>query len=139
MSSTHRMRKWRNDNPDKARESARKLAQRFREKNPERHREFSLNWYRNNREKARTSLQLNHVKRTFKVGSEEAKRLITKRQKGCEVCGSQFGLNGIDHNHNTGQIRGVLCQGCNLALGGVRDSPDILRKLAIYLEASELI
>lgn len=42
----------------------------------------------------------------------------------------------VDHNHDTGQIRGILCDDCNKALGHARDSIDILRALASYLEGS---
>lgn len=52
----------------------------------------------------------------------------------CEVCGSDSTLS-IDHNHTTGKIRGVLCARCNHTLGHARDNPEILRALAIYLEA----
>lgn len=51
----------------------------------------------------------------------------------CEVCGSDDTLS-IDHNHDTGKIRGVLCARCNHTLGHARDNPEILRALAIYLE-----
>ena len=51
----------------------------------------------------------------------------------CEVCGSSDRLV-IDHNHATGEFRGVLCNGCNSALGLARDSADTLRKLADYLD-----
>ncbi len=40
----------------------------------------------------------------------------------------------IDHDHKTGEIRGVLCGGCNVALGSARDDPELLRNLAAYLE-----
>lgn len=40
----------------------------------------------------------------------------------------------LDHNHATGTIRGVLCHGCNLALGMVKDNPTTLRALAGYVE-----
>src|ERR1700688_5078254 len=40
----------------------------------------------------------------------------------------------VDHCHKTGKIRGLLCSGCNRALGGVHDVPDTLRRLADYLE-----
>ena len=58
-------------------------------------------------------------------------------QPGCDACGGPPEGKGrfhIDHDHETGVIRGVLCQGCNLALGHIRDSPERLRKLAGYLE-----
>lgn len=55
----------------------------------------------------------------------------------CEACGSRatHGRNfHLDHDHGTGKFRGWLCHGCNTALGGARDMPEILRKLATYLE-----
>ena len=40
----------------------------------------------------------------------------------------------IDHDHDTGKVRGLLCRCCNLALGYVKDCPTTLRGLALYLE-----
>lgn len=39
-----------------------------------------------------------------------------------------------DHCHQTGRLRGVLCNNCNAALGYAKDSPDLLRQMANYLE-----
>lgn len=51
----------------------------------------------------------------------------------CEVC-SKDCVTRYDHDHTTGRFRGWLCNGCNLALGNAYDNPEILRKLADYLE-----
>lgn len=56
----------------------------------------------------------------------------------CEACGipgtsHKYGLY-VDHCHKTEKFRGWLCQGCNSALGHVKDKPEVLRKLAEYLE-----
>lgn len=40
----------------------------------------------------------------------------------------------VDHDHNTGAIRGLLCNRCNLLLGKSADSPVLLRAAAAYLE-----
>lgn len=42
----------------------------------------------------------------------------------------------IDHCHTTGVVRGLLCSGCNKALGCAGDDPARLRALAVYLEVS---
>lgn len=39
-----------------------------------------------------------------------------------------------DHCHETGEVRMLLCAQCNIALGLVGDSPEILRDLAAYVE-----
>jgi len=50
----------------------------------------------------------------------------------CEICSSTVRV-AFDHNHNTGKFRGFLCYRCNLALGYVGDSEDILLRLVAYL------
>lgn len=40
----------------------------------------------------------------------------------------------VDHDHETGEVRGLLCSTCNLALGYVKDSVDLMRSLIAYLE-----
>lgn len=52
----------------------------------------------------------------------------------CEVCGADDIQLCIDHDHETGKVRGLLCDLCNKALGQARDDADILRGLADYIE-----
>ncbi len=60
--------------------------------------------------------------------------LLEAMQDGkCGSCGSTETLV-VDHNHNTGQVRGILCQNCNLALGQLHDDPSVARSLADYAE-----
>lgn len=40
----------------------------------------------------------------------------------------------VDHDHQTGQVRGLLCNHCNVAIGMVSDDAARLRQLAEYLE-----
>lgn len=51
----------------------------------------------------------------------------------CECCGDEAELV-IDHNHSTGEVRGMLCGPCNKALRFARDDPDRLRLLIKYLK-----
>jgi hypothetical protein len=59
------------------------------------------------------------------------------------VCAICKGINrsgrrlSIDHDHKTGEVRGLLCSQCNSAIGLARESLDILRKAVIYLEKHE--
>lgn len=60
----------------------------------------------------------------------------SKKPANCEVCGeAQTPKNmHFDHDHETGKFRGWLCTKCNTALGLANDSPELLLKLALYLE-----
>ena len=61
-----------------------------------------------------------------------------ERQEGCcAICKTEVALieSAIDHNHETGEFRGVLCKQCNRALGMFKDSPAVLRSALEYLDA----
>lgn len=61
----------------------------------------------------------------------------------CEGCGVPFASvakgSQCDHDHTTGEFRGWLCRGCNIALGSVKDSPETLRNLIRYLKRHTLL
>ena len=59
-------------------------------------------------------------------------------QKGCcAICGChEIQLKGrlhIDHNHETNELRGLLCSCCNLAIGGLQDDAELCLKAYEYL------
>lgn len=77
------------------------------------------------------------VIRKFGVSGDNLTKLILEQDELCAICNkkcSQGKRLSLDHDHDTGQIRGLLCASCNLALGGFNDSPDILKKALKYLE-----
>jgi len=39
----------------------------------------------------------------------------------------------VDHDHDTGMVRGILCYHCNMAIGLLMDDPDIAKKATEYL------
>lgn len=54
---------------------------------------------------------------------------------GCDINTSKLSRPlCVDHDHNTGKIRGLLCDSCNKALGLLKDDPNILSNLIIYLK-----
>ena len=71
--------------------------------------------------------------RMKEYGLTLAEVIVLEQIGECQVCGSTYKLC-VDHCHDTGRVRGILCWHCNVALGNVRDNPDTLRKLADYLE-----
>jgi hypothetical protein len=73
----------------------------------------------------------------------EAEGLLAVQGGKCAVC--RLSLNGsakndkphIDHCHQTGVVRGILCHHCNVLLGHAKDSARLLREAAAYLERSD--
>lgn len=59
-------------------------------------------------------------------------RAATPRPERCDICGEQA-RTVFDHCHATGKFRGWLCERCNLTLGKVEDSTELLAKMISYL------
>ena len=58
----------------------------------------------------------------------------------CAICGEarpEERTLHVDHDHETGAIRGLLCVRCNNAIGDLRDDNDLARKLADYLDRDD--
>lgn len=76
-------------------------------------------------------------KQAAKVAAKKEVLAGRPKPETCDVCSlpgdAKVGIHW-DHNHGTGKFRGWLCGSCNRALGLVKDSPELLRKLADYLE-----
>ena len=99
----------------------------------------SKRWRKANPEKYAASLRKHDLKRHYSLTPEQVKNIFTSQGYRCGACGStscgrRTGHWCIDHDHKTGRVRGILCNGCNMALGHAKDNPATLRLLADYLE-----
>lgn len=78
-----------------------------------------------------------HIARRYGLTAEEYRRRVAAQQGRCAVCGCEPGDGKrlhVDHDHESGVIRDLLCGPCNHALGHAKDDPARLRALADYLE-----
>lgn len=77
-------------------------------------------------------------KRLAKYGlsSAEFNLLIAANGTKCAICLTND-YEVIDHDHESGKVRGLLCHYCNRALGGFKDNADILRRAAHYIESKK--
>lgn len=58
--------------------------------------------------------------------------LLFQNKKRCAICKRTNKLH-VDHCHSSGNLRGVLCQKCNMALGLLNDDVELLAKAIDYL------
>lgn len=97
-------------------------------------------WRDANREK-RKELMRNWNLRVYGLTPDDYLDMYEAQGGVCLICGEggeSFGgrrLN-VDHDHKTGNVRGLLCGLCNSALGKFKDSPELLRRAASYLEVA---
>jgi hypothetical protein len=76
----------------------------------------------------------------YGISPEQYFELYQQQEGKCKICGEELNEDEylcIDHDKETGEIRGLLCKKCNLGLGHFKDSPDNLRKAAEYLEEND--
>lgn len=101
--------------------------------------------YANDYRKRKPETKLNyHLKTRYGISYAQYAELEEKQLGVCYICsklpsqtsrstGKLFRLH-VDHNHVTGKVRGLLCDGCNRGLSGFRDDVELLRKAIGYLE-----
>jgi DNA-directed RNA polymerase subunit RPC12/RpoP len=81
-----------------------------------------------------------HYRKRYGVTKQFFYELAAKQENKCAICNCHLEFKGtkgkaasLDHNHLTGEIRGVLCGSCNKALGLLQDNVEVLQKAIIYL------
>jgi hypothetical protein len=78
----------------------------------------------------------NDIKRKYNVTTEWYENKFKEQNGLCEICNKPQLHNkrlAIDHNHNSGKARGLLCDVCNRAIGMLNDSIEILESATNYL------
>lgn len=72
--------------------------------------------------------------REWKYGltPEKHSELLTAQDYKCAVCHKEEPTH-VDHCHASGEVRGLLCNSCNVAIGHLRDDPTILTNAIAYL------
>lgn len=75
--------------------------------------------------------------RKYDLTEDEHKRMINEQEGKCAICNKYGGKDlHIDHDHQTGKARGLLCKSCNYSLGFANDDVDILLSAIQYLRKS---
>jgi Recombination endonuclease VII len=123
-----RMRQWYSDNRERAIAGVRQ----WQHDNKEHLAAYRRDYRRGREAEAREG----HLKRKFGLTQADYEDLLARQGGGCRICGKRPGKISlhVDHDHETGKVRGLLCVGCNNALGQFHDDAALLHRAIRYLD-----
>lgn len=113
---------WKKNNKDKVREQKK----RYKERHKDKIKEEKKRYYKRNKLKIKLSL--------YGLTIEDYNLLLKSQNNTCAICKLVEPASlCIDHDHVTGQVRGLLCNHCNVGIGMFKDNPAILNEAIRYL------
>ena len=76
----------------------------------------------------------------YDLEPRDFERMLNEQGGVCAVCqqvesvtqGGEVQSLSVDHDHETGRVRGLLCSRCNASLGLLREDPAVIMRLALY-------
>lgn len=79
-----------------------------------------------------------HLQNKYSITSEDYEIMLKEQNNCCAICnnpdpGRNHNIFMVDHNHETGKVRGLLCFSCNVGLGLFKDDPNIINSAILYL------
>jgi hypothetical protein len=78
-----------------------------------------------------------NLRTAYGMSVSERDGMVAAQQGLCAICSTDLAQTAkgpcVDHNHDTGKVRGILCSPCNAALGLMGDNPLILQAAIGYL------
>lgn len=101
-----------------------------REANRERNREYA----RADRYKKRAR----NLRNNYGLSPEEYEDMYLALGGHCQICDAHKDILVVDHDHDTGEVRGLLCHKCNASIGMLRDSLELLTRAADYVRTGSL-
>lgn len=82
----------------------------------------------------------------YGLSLDDVKALLGSQDNSCAICGKELSISDemkniskiacVDHCHETGVVRGILCRSCNSGIGYLKDDLEIIRSALRYLEKS---
>jgi Recombination endonuclease VII len=78
------------------------------------------------------------LQRKYGITLEQYEQMRLDQDNKCAICSNEFTKSPhTDHDHETGEVRSLLCGTCNKGLGQFKDDPELLRKAAVYIERNK--
>jgi hypothetical protein len=110
----------------------------YRGKNAAKIRADNLQWKLRNPEKTREYVRAGTIKHRYGLTRAQHAALYLAQNYRCAICGVEQTQGkrrfGVDHDHVTGKVRGLLCHYCNAMLGHGRDRIELLEAAIEYLK-----
>ena len=113
----------------------------YRAADPEKYRAIAHKSKNKNRDKIHKS----EIKRLYGIHPDEYDRMFTEQNGTCKICEKpetrasrtpgKICKLAVDHDHQTGQVRALLCSDCNTGIGKLKDDPALIDKAAAYLRS----
>lgn len=77
-----------------------------------------------------------YIRHKYHITPRDIHRMLQEQNHRCPICTREISRPTlqVDHDHATGELRGLLCRACNLTLGMVEDNPETLRRAVQYLQ-----
>lgn len=114
---------WRTRNPGKYSI----YSKRWQVKYPDRYKASTKKWEKANRTKDYL------LQYRYGITEKQFEEIATSQNSSCAICHDGDRELVVDHDHVTNQVRGLLCKPCNMALGLLRDNPDIIHSAKEYI------
>lgn len=118
--------------PLRDKEKYKEYQKQYRAKNKKKASDSIKEWKKNNFTKHKDLVYMN----LYGITHGEYLKMLFIQNEVCRICKEECpsGRNlAVDHDHKTGEIRGLLCGRCNRGLGYFKDDPLLLREAAWYL------
>ena len=84
-------------------------------------------------DKGRESRRNTKLKARYGITLDDYYEMYESVDGSCEICKNEFDVLAVDHCHESGKVRGLLCKPCNTALGLMKDSQETLFNSQVYL------
>lgn len=106
----------------------------YHQRNPQKHRDYNRNWDRANPGRKADS----QLKTKYGIEPGSYDRMFKKQNGRCAICssitpGKKEIRFHVDHCHDTGKVRALLCSSCNTGIGQFRHDENLLLKAVDYL------
>lgn len=94
-------------------------------------------YHKNNRAKVVKQQLISHRRREYGLTEEQYNDMISSQNNMCAICNkTSHKTLHIDHDHETGKVRGLLCSNCNTGIGFFKDDISLLNNAIDYLAKS---